>query len=187
MMKRPVLGRYEQVENGQYFIDVSANKVESLYNNFDKSSPFIRRDLEQDLVDYLIESARELGAHPYSIRLHFEEPCEPAGLSRVQQSVNNYFQYLTHLEKLKIKQIFGKSVVMMLVGMVILFLSVSLHQAIGESPGVMAGVVAEGLTIAAWVAIWEALALLLMELFPCFRNVRLFQRIAVAPVELVSR
>ena len=30
MIKRPVLGRYEQVESGQYLIDVSANKVESL-------------------------------------------------------------------------------------------------------------------------------------------------------------
>ena len=185
MIKRPVLGRYEQVESGQYLIDVSANKVESLYNNFDKSSPFIKRDLEQDLVDYLIESARELGRCSYAIRLRFEEPCEASGLSRVQQSVKGYFQYLAHLEKLKIKRLFGQSMVMLMVGMAILFLSVSLHQAIGESPGVMAGVVAEGLTIAAWVAIWEALALLLVELFPCLKNIRLFQRISSAPVELV--
>jgi hypothetical protein len=44
-----------------------ARRVEDLYNDFDKSAPYIRRDLDQDLADYLIGCARELGRVTFKI------------------------------------------------------------------------------------------------------------------------
>jgi hypothetical protein len=50
---------------------------------------------------------------------------------------------------------------------------------------VTANVFAEGLTVAAWVSLWEALAVLLIEWFPHRKNIVLYRRLANA--ELVFR
>jgi hypothetical protein len=46
----------------------------------------------------------------------------------------------------------------------------------------MAAVFSEGLTIAAWVAIWEALANALLQWAPQRHNIRIFEHLATAPV-----
>ena len=68
-MKRSVLDRYERIVGGSLIIDVSAAQVEELYNDYDRSAPYIRRDLDQDLVDYLIECAKEIMPEAFVVRL----------------------------------------------------------------------------------------------------------------------
>jgi hypothetical protein len=53
-MKKSVLNRYERSPEGLILIDVTAEKAEDLYSDFDRSAPYIRRDLDPELVDYLI-------------------------------------------------------------------------------------------------------------------------------------
>ena len=59
------------------------------------------------------------------------------------------------------------------IGVSILFLSVSLNRYLGEDRSVIANVFAEGLTVAAWVSLWEALAIFLIEWLPYRRNLAL--------------
>ena len=56
-----ILSRYEWDTTGNIVVDVSANRIEDLYNNFDKDAPYIRRDLDSDFADYLAACAREIG------------------------------------------------------------------------------------------------------------------------------
>ena len=67
-MKRRMLDRYERTSDGRIIIDVSAPRIEVLYNDFDKNAPFIRRDLNQDLVDYLVAGARELKREAFILK-----------------------------------------------------------------------------------------------------------------------
>ncbi len=53
---------------------------------------------------------------------------------------------------------------------------------VSSDEGVLAGVFAQGLTIAAWVSLWEAIANLFLEWHPHRQNVRLYSRIMNAPV-----
>ena len=46
----------------------------------------------------------------------------------------------------------------------------------------MTEVFAGGLTIAAWVSLWEAIALLFLEWQPHRQNIRIFNRIINAPI-----
>jgi hypothetical protein len=59
-----------------------------------------------------------------------------------------------------------------------------LHRSLPADTTVFEQVVAEGLTIAAWVSLWESLAVLLVDRSPHRQSIRLFQRIAEAPVTL---
>lgn len=61
---------------------------------------------------------------------------------------------------------FRRSAIFFVLGIAILFASVSLNRLLGPERSVTANVFAEGLTIAAWVSLWEALAIILIEWFP---------------------
>jgi hypothetical protein len=181
-MTQTVLNRYETTPKGDVVIDVAATRVEDLYNDYDKCSPYIRRDLERELVDYLIDCAKEIRPRRFVIRFtlgHFPDQTKQA---RVCRSINAYFMYLDEVERQKGRQILRKSAALLLIGLMILSLSVSLHQALGDARTVMESVVAEGLTIAAWVALWEALAALVLEWLPQQRNLSLFKGLASASV-----
>ena len=184
-MKRTVLTRYERTVGGSIIIDVAAAQVEDLYNDYDKSAPYIRRDLDQDLVDYLIDCAKEIRPVPFVVRFTLNQPPDNDKQSRICRSVNAYFQYLADAERQKIMQMFRRSAILFSIGIAILFLSVFVNQALGAERSVVANVFAEGLTIAAWVSLWESLAIFLLE-WPLHRkSIHLYRRLAGA--ELIFR
>ena len=179
-MKRSVLSRYERDEEGHIVVDVSATRVEDLYNDFDKSAPYVRRDLDQDFADYLIGCVRELSRVPFVIRLTLANVLDEPRRSRIRRSLNTYFVYLAETEVRKILQMFRRSAILFAIGLGILFASVWLNRLLGTDRSVTANVFAEGLTVAAWVSLWEALAIFLIEWFPHRRNVVLYRRLAHA-------
>jgi hypothetical protein len=181
-MRHAVLSRYEHSDDGRVVIDVAAGRVEDLYNNFDRNAPYIRRDLDQDLVEYLIGCAREIGQAPFLIRFTLHQAPDEDSLARVRRSVKGYFDYRSEIESGLIRQMLRKAAVLLLVGLSILFVSVSVNQWLGAERSVVANVFAEGLTVAAWVSLWESLATLLVEWSPHRRAIALFRRLATAPL-----
>ncbi len=185
-MKQGVLGRYERDDDGNIIVDVAAARVEDLYNNFDKSVPYVRRDLDQDFADYLAAGARDIGSLPFVIRLTLAHPPDEPKSSRIQRSLNTYFLYLAEIEIEKILQMFRRATIFLAIGISILFLSVWLNEFLGTERTVTENVFAQGLTVAAWVSLWEALAVLLVEWFPHRKNVALYRRVADAKLVLRS-
>lgn len=179
-MKQGLLDRYERDAQGRVLIDVAAARIEDLYSNFDRSAPYIRRDLEAELAAYLIDCARELGAVPLVIRFTFDSPPDAAGFARIRRSLNTYFHYLADSEVRHILQLLRRASLLFAIGLCILALAVWLNLELGEPRSIIADVFAEGLTIAAWVSLWEALATLMIEWFPLRRNVLLYRRLAGA-------
>jgi hypothetical protein len=57
-MKKSIISRYERTEKNEVIIDASVRTVEDLYNNFDRTAPYLKKDLDQDFVDYIIEMSR---------------------------------------------------------------------------------------------------------------------------------
>ena len=75
-----------------------------------------------------------------------------------------------------------KSALLLAVGLAVMFIAVWVRQWLGESRSVVGDVFAEGLTVAAWVSLWESVAVLLIEWMPRRRNVRRHERLAEAEV-----
>jgi hypothetical protein len=180
------LNRYERDADGNIIIDVYARRVEDLYNDFDKSAPYIRRDLDQDLVDHVIDCGRELGRNPFIVRFTLENPPDEARLVRIRRSVHDYFVYLTGTERRKILQMFRRSAVLFAIGLGLLFVSVSFNRLLGGERAVTLNVLAEGLTVASWVSLWEAIAIFLIGWFPHRRNILLYQRFVDAKLAFRS-
>ena len=186
MVKRDVLDRYEQAASGGYIIDVAAVNVEALYDDFDRSAPYVRRDLNQDLVDFLIDSARDLAGVRFCICFTLDEPPAHDKLLRVERSVNRFFRYLAEIERTTVRAMIRKSLVLLAIGAGILSLAVWVNLLV-EPRSVPGRVLAEGLTVAAWVSLWEALAIFLIEWFPRRRDIVLYQRLAATELRFRPR
>ena len=186
-MKERVFHRYERDADGRILIDVTATRTEDLYNDFDRSAPYIRRDLDQDLVDHLINCARELGAEPFAIRFTLDQQPDDDRLRRVRRSVNGFFLYLITIERHKVRRMARRSIVLLALGLCILALSVWFNKLLGPGESVVGAVFAQGLTVAAWVSLWEALATFLVDWFPSRADISLYRRLANAPLLFRTR
>jgi hypothetical protein len=185
LVKRRILDRYEHTVTGSVIIDVAAQRVEDLYENFDKTAPYHKKDLDEDLVYYLTECVTEIGRADFVIRFMFE--CFPSEefMLRVRTSVHKYFMYQRELEFAAMKKMLKTSAIILIFGIVILGLSlwVNLLFTVENGTSFLNRVLAEGLTIVAWVSVWEALATLLVNWTPHLSQIKLFMKIAEAPIQ----
>jgi len=185
-MKKDILDRYSRTPDGRIIIDISAGNIADLYSYFDRSSPYHKKELDQELVDYLIESVREIGNEDFVIQFMFSEPLEAGLKERLQNSVSNYFIYLKELEFRELAGMRRTSLTLLAVGISIISFSVWFNRRISVESSVLISVFAEGLTVAAWISLWEALATFIVNWMPHRRQIRLYERVAVADIFFVE-
>lgn len=181
-MKKEILERYERTQDGEVIIDVSTKTVDDLYSNFDKKSHFLKKDLNQDLVDYIIDCVTEIEDEKFIIRFNFELEAEPESISRVKDSVNSFFAYLREREHKDMKEMLKKSTTLFIIGALIATVSVFMNQSELMQESLIFAVIAEGLTVAVWVSLWEALATFLIKWIPYRKKISLYERISNAKV-----
>jgi hypothetical protein len=181
---RAILNRYERSDDKHFFLDVAATNVTDLFNSYDKHAPFVRRDLDEDLVGYLTQCAGELRSEQFVIRLTLKEPPDDQKFARVQTSIAGYFDYLIEKEQQDSRRRLRRSTLLVLIGIGILFASVIVERNWKIENSVLFTVLSQGLTILAWVAIWEALAMLALDWFPFHRRVSIYRKLAAARVAL---
>ncbi len=182
-MSKHILERYARRDDGRLILDVAAAGVADLYNDFDRASPYRRKDLDGELVDYLMDCAREIGPRPFAVRITLSAPPDNAQAARVRTSMHSYFEYLNEAEKRTMRRMMRTSLILLSLGAAILGAAIWVNRVLGDDPAVWARVCAEGLTVAAWVSLWEALATFLVQWPGHRREVRLHNRLAAAPVE----
>ena len=181
-MKKSVIDRYEKTENNQVAIDVSIPSVEHLYHDFDKTAPYYRKELDQELVDYLTECVQEIGETPFIIRISLEKMPDEALMNRVQKSVGGYYMYLKEIEIRQMKQMYRRFAVLFSVGFTLLICAIIATRRLSLHQGVIGEVFAQGLTIAAWISLWEAIVYIFIEWRPHKDNIRLYTKIVNAQI-----
>ena len=181
-MKKQILNRYSRTPDNKLRIDIAAGKVEDLYNDLDKHAPYRKKELDQDLVDYIIDSVSEIGKEDFVIQFRFTTATDASMMSRVKRSIHNYFLYLKELEFRELARMTRTSLILFSIGVVILSLAVWTNQKIAGHGGVIPHVFAEGLTVAAWVSLWNAIATFLINWAPRRRQIKMYERISKATI-----
>jgi hypothetical protein len=141
------------------------------------TAPYHRKELDQEFVDYLTDCVSEIGKFPFVVRISLEKMPDEALADRINNSVNNYYIYLKAIEIRAIKSMFRKSAVLFTVGSVLLILAILATRGLASNKTFVAEVFSQGLTIAAWVSLWEALVNIFLEWHPHKDNIRLYNRI----------
>lgn len=182
LKRRPILDFYSRSEDGSIIIDIDVKKVDFLFNNFDKNAPYIKRDLDQDLVEYLMDSVQEIGKEPFIIYFRISERINKSLESRLRTSIQNYFLYSRELEYRELKQMRRTSLILFSIGIGILTISVWITRYLFPQDSVLSNVFSESLAVAAWVSLWEALATFLINWAPHRRQIRNSERLAYARI-----
>jgi hypothetical protein len=165
-MKKPIISRYELTENREIIIDASVRSVEDLYNNFDRTADYMKKDLDQEFVDYVTDCVREIGKREFVIRISLSIMPDKMVMDRVRRSVRTFFLYLQETERRQLRAMLRRSLVLFTIGLTLLVLAIAATRRFSSSEGVLAEVFSQGLTVAAWVSLWEAIANLFIEWYP---------------------
>ena len=181
-MRKNILDRYSRTDDNEIIIEITAGQVEDLYNDFDKHMPYVKKDLDQDLAEYVIDSALDIGNEDFVIQFRLKKIADEKIMIRVRTSLYSYFQYLLSLELREFSRMKFTSFVLLIIGVVFLFLSLWINNNIRVNETVIAHVFAEGLTVAAWVSLWNAIATFLINWVPHRRKVKLYSRISRANI-----
>ena len=155
----------------------SVGRIEELFEDFDSAASYVKKDLDQDLVEYLIECVREIGNNNFVIRINLPQHVETRHRQRVRRSMRNYFRYLELLERRKLNKMLWKSFLLFCLGMFLLTISKLLPGNLMQISDVLQQLTSEGLTVAAWVSLWSAFANLIFELPGILADIRIFKRI----------
>lgn len=183
-MEKTILNRYARTPDGKVIIDIAAGRIEDLYNQLDGVSPYSRKDLDSNVASYLLECAREIGSAPFVIRLNLAKEPAIALMGWIRNSIRGYFLYCKELEQRRIRRMLLTSSLLLVVGIGILAGVIRMNQILPVERGILTGALLEGLTVAAWVTMWESLASFLVRWLPRRNETRLLDRIAHAPVLL---
>ncbi len=178
-MKNKIIERYEQTQDNELIINISSNKIEDLYSIYDKKSTFIKKDLDDDFENYLIQSVEEISNHPFIIRFYFTEPSQEDINEKLKNSIKNYFDYLQHLEQRKLKEQVKNSSIFIIIG----FIFVAIALILGDNEKFLLKLLSEGSMVAGWVSLWEAMATILIKWLPLRNKLKVLNKISNAKIE----
>lgn len=180
--KKGILDRYECNDDGRIVIDASVRTIEELYSNFERNAPYLKRDLDQEFVDWLTDSAEEVRGRDFTIRISLPASPDPAIMDRVRNSIQTFYVYLREREIDSLKIMLRRSVILFTIGLVLLVVAIHIARRFANTPDVMPEVFTQGLTVAAWVSLWEAIANIFLEWHPHRKKIKLYKQIQQAPV-----
>ncbi len=181
-MKKPIISRYETTKNNEVIIDASVRSVEDLYNNFDRTADYLKKDLDQEFVDYITDCVREIGKRTFIIRISLSTIPDKTVVDRVCRSIRTFFMYLQETERRQLRVMLRRSLVLFAIGLALLVLAIAATRRFSSNEGVLAEVFAQGLTVAAWVSLWEAIANLFIEWYPHRQDIKRYERVINASV-----
>ena len=170
-----------RVEGTDHIVDIQVGAVERLFDNRDPA-PFRERDLDPDLVEYLIAAAEDLQRVPMRLVLWFTPPLPGDDVCAALKAHIVYELERIDRRRRQQRRIGQASLA---ISFVLLAGLLSLAQFVDRLPiGGLRGPLHEGLVILGWVSMWRPIDTLVFDWLPVHRSRRLMQKLHDAPTEV---
>lgn len=163
-------------------IEIRLQHLAQLFDSLDPS-PFREKALDRNVEAYLLECA---GEHPPSepVAVHIEGPAALAEhLPDIAAAIHAHFRLLHGQaeRRFRRRQRIGRAAIGL--GLAVLLGALLLRAWISDWPGRIGEVLAEGLLILAWVALWRPAEVALFDAWEHRENLHLLDRLARVPVQ----
>ncbi len=145
---------YQKDADGKYRIPVRLKKYEDIYSDWDPS-PFKRRDIEEDFIEYIWDSALDIPLKEDFVVVFLvnEELRDNKKESQLLKALNNHFNYsLSKLQRVYFEEK-KKSLRYLVIGIIFAIVA---YSNFFEGVGIWNKVFEEGIIIGTWVFFWEA-------------------------------
>jgi hypothetical protein len=167
-----------RVEDGHPCVDVRIDTIEHMFDNRDPA-PFRARDLDPDLVEYLLAAAEDVAGEDFRVVFWLGKPGQAAD---VEPAFRAHVVYELDRVDRNARRQRREGRITLLVGFAALAATVVAGQAVPDVPG--ADVARELLHVASWVVMWRPIDTLVYHWLPLFRQRRLWKRLRVAPIDV---
>ena len=167
-------------------IELRLSSIHQVFDSFDPA-PFPERSLDNEVEDYIVSSARDITIHE-PIKLVFYLPPEQLALTEtigLADAIHNYFNYRFAMAQRALRHQRREGRITLAIGLAFLFACITLRQLVYTiDRGTLAQIIAEGLLISGWVAMWRPLSLFLYEWWPIQRSCAVFTKLAAVSVDV---
>jgi hypothetical protein len=170
-------------------IDMVTRSARQLFDMRDPS-PFRERDLDDDAVEYLLTSAREIG-HRAKIRVVITIEGERDAVldeREIVAAVRAHLEYERGRQVRKVRELLALGRRFLLVGagaLALLLSAAELTRFLPKSHAVQ--ILREGLVITGWVAMWRPLELLLFDWWPHLEQRRVVDTVLAGEIVVVHK
>jgi hypothetical protein len=165
-----------RAEHGQNCIDLRLATVEQIFDNRDPA-PFRERDLDPDLVEYLMAAVEDLHAHGSFLVVVWLP--QPRPVDDITPAVRAHVEYELQRLARRRRQQHRTGLAGAAIGVTAMVGLLSLAQLAISAP-----VIREGLVILSWIILWRPVEALLYDWLPARRQRRLLLRLLEAPIEI---
>jgi hypothetical protein len=156
--KKPLERIYERdKKTNAFIISVAIENYADIFNELDPA-PFRKRDLDQDLRDYLEDSSADIPLK-YNIILQFNVSFEAKDLEKeekIESGLKTYFSFVRDQLGSRIRKSYEKSVIYVFGAFFLLSASYLLRLVLTSNS--FFTILIEGITIGGWVFLWEAIS-----------------------------
>ena len=173
-------------EDGVSLIEIRLDSLSQLFNSLDPA-PFRDKDLGRDAEEYIVGAVDDFPlSAPLKLVVYLPMTRQMADTAVVlKDAIHRYFDYLLAMERRRLRFALREGRISLLIGLAFLFACFSLRQAVQAlEPGTFREIVAEGLLISGWVAMWRPIQIFLYGWWPGRHLCRVYAKLTSMPVEL---
>ncbi len=175
--------KYDEISNS-FIVKVQLEDYRDAYSEWD-FSPFLNRDLDDDLTEYLVECSYEIN-HKYNMLIEFHilyQQHDHKREERTQIGMVNYFGY--QLKKLKNRKVrvLKDTVFFLVVGSVLLLLGGNVDTQFDETMWLR--LLSEGFYIGGWVMLWEMFSHWFFDMRKVNSEIKHFKRLQESEITFV--
>ena len=159
-----------------YYLDIQLEDYRDAYSSWDYS-PFINRDLDEDLLEYIMSCSYEIPIKKnMTIRLHLLNQLKDEKREKKSvEGIYNYFDYKIRVVKNEQFRMIRKIVGFFIIGTILLLAATFVKHNIDNL--ILNELLSEGLFIGGWVMIWEMFSIWFFQINRLFQDISHYRRI----------
>lgn len=170
--------RYKK-EGEKFLIEMELDNPKHLFDRKDPS-PIKGRDLNEDVVTYIINSLREIPAsYPVILKIYFTEGSEERKFSseKVADAIKTFFLFEEYNKSMELKLKFKRGFKALFIGLSFLFLCIFFSSSLEHtSKNLLWLYFQEGLNVLGWVSMWYPINVFLFEWWPIKEEKEIYHR-----------
>ncbi|CAN5836754.1 hypothetical protein BH11PSE3_BH11PSE3_04550 [soil metagenome] len=165
-------------------VELRLDRIPRLYNSLDPA-PFHEKELEAAADDYIMGSVEDAaGRHIRLIVILPEDELARPEAQQVAASIRHHFMLRRDSERRRLRGMWRQGRMALLIGVVFLAACLFARSLLFESSSAVAHLLAEGLLIVGWVAMWGPLDIFLYGWWPIWSRYKFFERLTHLDVEM---
>ncbi len=176
-------------EDGHVLIEMKLSSVTQFFNSFDPA-PFREKELDNEAELYIVDTVKDLPARTrFKIVIYL--PDAAVGTKDAQEipaAIKAHFEYKTLMQRRRLRERYVYGQFALIVGLAFLAASTLASLAIDKysTSYPVAHLAANVLTVTGWVARWEPVTVFLFQLWPIYKQRKVYERISRMAVDVRS-